>query len=362
MPVGTWFGTEFDVPHPVSELPTVVSGGQQGALCVVDQLVRGHQIIGRAVGDPATIGLKVRPVRRPVRVAVTLQLDDAGTRWWANRVKPAPAQPERPRLVVLSSQGRVRGAAVLARRQGWLRAGGSIQTVTFTLGADELGDDDLLLVELSAPRVDLPDWAAHRFSARSAIGLRIDRVRLDPLPDAQPLPPGVPDAEPLPPGVPDAEPLPPGVPDAEPLPPGPTGTGCPFLVVPPDGPADHRVGVGTVPPAPPLPRNPTRSYAKRKPARAALKVLRTARRAAGRASAEATGDRVRADDLTIHAVDLVDGTPVPVEVTGRHGEILDLRLPADRNGPVLLGITERGGFRRERTARQLACRFEDGTP
>ncbi|MFY1705355.1 hypothetical protein ACN28G_27150 [Micromonospora sp. WMMA1923] len=328
MPVGTWFGTEFDVPHPVSELPTVVSGGQQGALCVVDQLVRGHQIIGRAVGDPATIGLKVRPVGLPVRVAVTLQLDDAGTRWWANRAKPDPAQPERPRLVVLSSQGRVRGAAVLARRQGWLRAGGSIQTVTFTLGADELGDDDLLLVELSAPRVDLPDWAADRFSARSAIGLRIDRVRLDPLP----------------------------CPDQ--LPPGPAGTGCPFLVVPPEGPADRRIGVGTVPPAPPLPRNPTRSYAKRKPARAALKVLRTARRAAGRASAEATGDRVRADDLTVHAVDLVDGTPVPVQVTGRHGEILDLRLPADRRGPVLLGVTEGGEFRRERTARQLACRFE----
>ncbi|KXK58433.1 hypothetical protein AWW66_29820 [Micromonospora rosaria] len=330
MPVGTWFTTDFDVPHPVGDLPAVVTGGQEPTVCVVDQMVRGHQIIGRAVGDPATVGLKVRPAHRPLRVAVSLQLDDAGTRWWGSRVKPDPNQPERPRLVVLSSQGRIRGAAVLARKQGWLRAGGSRETVVFPLAADELGDDDLLLVEMSEPRVDLPEWAAGRFSVSSAIGMRIDRIQLDPLPSTVPVPSPA------------------------------ASTGCPFLVLPADGPDTLRVDVSTVPPAPPVPRNPTRSYTSRKPARAVFKVLRTARRAAGRASAEATGDRVRTDDLTVHGVDLASGAAVPVQVSGRGTQSLDLRLPGDRTGPVLLGVTEQGGHRRERTARQLSCRIVAG--
>ncbi|WP_434742379.1 hypothetical protein [Micromonospora sp. SH-82] len=332
MAVGSWFTTDFDVPHPVGDLPAVVDGGHQPTVCVVDQMVRGHQIIGRAVGDPATVGIKVRPAWQPIRVAVTLQLDDAGTRWWASRVKPDPAQAERPRLVVLSSQGRIRGAAVLARRQGWLRAGGSKETISFELAADELGDDDLLLVEMSDPRIDLPGWADGRFSTSSAIGLRIDRIHLDPLPTTEPPPPSA------------------------------ATSGCPFLVVPATSPETVRVRVGTVPPAPPVPRNPTRSYAKRKPARAVLKVLRTARRAAGRASAEAGGDRVRPDDLTVDAVDLTTGAAVPVRIVDRGAHTLDLRLPTDREGPVLLGVTEPGGHRRERTARQLDCRFDGGTP
>jgi hypothetical protein len=332
MPVGAWFRTEYDDPQPVGELPTVVSGGHQPTLGLVDQVVRGHQIIGRAVGDPATVGLRVRPAGGPVRVAVSLQLDDAGTRWWAGRVKPDPAQPERPRLVVVTSQGRIRGAAVLARKQGWLRAGGSKDTVVFDLAAEELGAEDLLLVELSDPRVALPGWAAERFSVRSAIGLRIDRIQLDPHPST------------------------------EPVPAVPPGSGCPFLILPPDGPETLRVQVWTVPPAPPVPRNPTRPYTSRKPARAVFKVLRTARRAAGRASAEATGDRVRIEELTVHGVDLATGAAVPVEVTGRHPEGLDLRLPGQRGGPVLLGVVEPGGHRRERTARQFSCRIVAGTP
>ncbi|ASW55277.1 hypothetical protein CIK06_15515 [Plantactinospora sp. KBS50] len=262
---------------------------------------------------------------RAVRVAVTVSLDDTATRWWTDRVRPARSQAERPRLVLVRSQGRLRGAVVLARRQGWRNGAGSAATVSFDLDPAELADG-LLAVELAGPAVPLPDWAAGRLSRNGVLGLRIDRVTVRPATGAAPAGP---------------------VPEAH----------SALVVVPAGRTAEGlRLRAYRVPPAPPPPRTPGNRWTRQKPARAVFKVSRLARRVAGRAGAAVTPPAARPGRLGGHAVDLATGAAVPVTLRRTGADRYDVRLAAAAAGPVLLGLVDPAGVRRERSARQPAWR------
>lgn len=356
MPVGAWFATDFDVPAEVLTLPAEVTSGQQGGVCVVDQVVRGTGIVGRISGDFGAVALKVRADGQPVRVAVVVHLDELATRWWSDRVRPGRNEPERPRVVLVRSQGRVRGAALLARRQGWLGAAGAQATVEFDLAAQELDHDGLLVVELGEPQ--LPGWAVPGLSARGALGLRINRISVRPQPHptaGTPSPAAAPTlgAE-APPGA--SSPQPGKLPGTSPQPDKLTGdgvgeaeTGCPFAVV---GAGETLFGLVSqiVAPAPPTPRSPTNRWTRRKPARAAFKALRISRRMAGRAAATVTPHR-RPVVGGVHAADLTTGEPLGIEILDSAGPVLRLRLTAPAPGPVLIGVADAPSV--------LSCRVVD---
>lgn len=305
--IGAWFATDYDAAPTVIELPVDVDSGRDEGVCIVDQVVRGTGIVGRVTGDYGAVGLKVRSPGVATRVTVVVHLDELATRWWSDRVRPPRLAPELPRLVLVRAQGELRGAAVLARRQGLRRAGGAKATVEFDLTADELDGDGLLMVELAEP--PRPAWTAGRIAARSALGVRIDRISVR----AQ-------------------EPT-----TANTAPTDPTG--CDLAVLAPNPPERIRLEVSAVPPAPPLPRSPSNRWTRRKPARAGFKVLRAARRAGTRVVAEVSKSRPGAG-LGVHAVDLLTGVPVEVDIVRQRPGCLDLRLAGPVEGPVLIGLDD----------------------
>jgi hypothetical protein len=254
-------------------------------------------------GDFGAVALKIRGTGKPVHVRVDIQLDELSTRWWSDRVRPPRYAPERPRLVLVRAQGEIRGAAVLARSQGWRRAGSAQASVEFDLAADDLDRDGLLVVELAESR--RPSWSDNRVSARSALGLRIDTIVVREI----------------------------GSPTAA----GFKPTGCDLAVLQPGGPTSFRLDVSSVPQAPPVPRSPSTTLTRRRPARAAFKLTRIARRAAIRAAAQAAPERP-GNGLGVLAADLRTGAPVPVEIVGRRPGSLDVRLAAPPEGPVLIGL------------------------
>ena len=328
MAIGAWFATDFDEAQTTLSLPAEVTGGQEPGVSVVDQVVRGTGIVGRVTGDFGAVAITIRTDDRWVRVTVALSVDEVAARWWADRVKPAPGTAERPRLVTVRCQGAIRGAAVLARRQGRLRAGSGSAVVEFDLPPADLPPSTqdgggLLVVEVSEPGA-LPEWAAGRFSPDSAIGLRIDRISVRPLPS-----------------------------DAIDRTDAPAG-GCAFVVIGPGEPREVRLNLAAVLPAPPVPRSPTNRWTRRKPARAAAKVLRVARRVAGWVAAEPSSTR-RVGRPDVHGFDLVAGEPVAVEVVARDARAVDVRLAGRPAGPVLLGLVDRRAGHRERTTHRLAC-------
>lgn len=307
MAIGTWFRTEHDVPAHVLDLPVEITSGKDPGICILDQVVRGTGIVGRVTGDFGAVALKVRGTGRPMHVSVTVHLDEVATRWWSDRVKPPRNVPELPRLVVLRSQGLIRGAALLARRQGWRRAGGSKITIEYDLTAEELDADGLLLIELAEP--PRPPWVEGRLTPRSALGVRIDRICVQPAAD------------------PDSS----GDSAAN--------SGCDLAVFQPGVTGDFRVDALSVPPAPPLPRSPSNRWTRRKPARAGFKAVRLAQRVATRATAKALPARA-GNGLDLLAVDLVTGEPAAVEVLKRRPGGLDVRLPEPAAGPVLIGLSQ----------------------
>jgi hypothetical protein len=310
--IGTWFQTAYDEPRRVLGLPAEITGGQDDVICIVDQVVRGTGIVGRVTGDFGAVAVKLPGVGRPVQVRVDLQLDDLSTRWWSDRVRPPRNEPERPRVVLLRVQGTIRGAAVLARRQGWRGAASAHATLDFTLAADEI--DGLLVVEVA--EAELPPWSARRVSARSALGLRIDTIL-----------------------VRETDPT---------TAPAPSRTGCDLAVLQPGDPADFRLEISTAALAPPVPRSPVTPLTKRKPSRAAFKALRIARRAAVRARSETLPDRPDSG-IGVLAADLGSGVPIAVEIVSRRTGSLDLRLAAPPEGPVLIGL--------DRAHPGLSCRI-----
>ncbi|GAB1644791.1 hypothetical protein [Krasilnikovia sp. MM14-A1259] len=306
--IGTWFRTDFDGPRDVVDLPVEAAAGRDPALCIVDQVMRGTGILGRVTGEFGAVALRLRGTAAPVRVTVELHLDELGTRWWSDRVRPPRTDPERPRLVLVRAQGQIRGAALLARRQGWRAAAGARATVAFDLPAGELDGDGVLVVELAEP--PRPSWARTRFSSGSAVGLRIDRITVRPAPAPTAVVPAPSDG----------------------------ASGCDLALLPPGAAGVFRLDVAAVPPAPPVPRSPSNRWTRQMPSRAGFKVLRIARRAALRALALAlpVPPPGRPD---VFAADLCTGADVGVEVVARRPRGLDLRLTEAAAGPVLLGLT-----------------------
>jgi hypothetical protein len=313
--IGAWFATDYDVAPAVIELPVDVTSGRHEGVCIVDQVVRGTGIVGRVTGDYGAVGLKVSSPGYATRVTIQVQLDELATRWWSDRVRPSITAPELPRLVLVRAQGELRGAALLARRQGLRRAGSAKATVSFDLTAAELDGDGLLMVELAEP--PRPAWTSGRIAARAALGVRIDTISV------RPQQPSAAD-------------------DSRSDP-----SGCDLALLPANPPERFRLEVGPVPPAPPLPRSPSTRLTRRKPARAGFKVLRAARRAGTRVVAEVAKSRP-GPGLSVHAVDLQTGAEVPVEVLSHGSGHVDLRLAGPAAGPVLLGL--------EQGDRGLSCR------
>lgn len=301
--IGSYFATRYDEARHTLDLPVEVTSGRDDALCIVDQVIRGVAIVGRVTGDYGAVALKVRGTGRPVRVTVTVQLDELSTRWWSDRVKPPRLTPERPRLVLIRAQGNIKGAALLARRQAWRRASSTTAEVGFDLAADELDRDGLLVIELAEP--ERPAWTHGRVSQRSALGLRIDRITVRE--------------------------------QGPPVPFSYRPTGCDLALLPPDGPSAFRLDVNTVEYAPPLPRTPSGKITRRKPARAVFKAGRLARRVAVSAGSRVVKERP-GGDLSIVAADLSTGTPIEATVVARRAGSVDVQLDRPSGVPVLIGL------------------------
>jgi hypothetical protein len=303
--IGSYFATKFDEPRHTLELPVEVTSGRDEGLIIVDQVIRGTAIVGRATGDFGAVALKVHGTGKPVHVTITIQLDDMSTRWWSDKVRPPRLTPERPRLVLVRAQGDLKGAALLARRQAWRRASNSTAVIGFDLTADELDRDGLLVVELAeAPR---PSWVEGRLSRQSALGLRIDRITVREQGDGEPVRFSY------------------------------RQTGCDLALLPPDGPSSFRLDVNTVEYAPPLPRTPTGKITRRTPARAVFKAGRMARRVAVSAGSRVNPDRPGVA-LGVLAADLSTGEPVDVAIVARRLGSLDLELDPRPGVPVLVGL------------------------
>ncbi|MFI7539878.1 hypothetical protein [Actinoplanes sp. NPDC049599] len=388
--IGAWFGTDHDVAPAVIELPVDVTSGRDPGICIVDQVVRGTGIVGRVTADHGAVGLKVRSPGVATRVTVEIQLDETSTRWWSDRVRPPRTAPELPRLVLIRAQGELRGAALLARRQGLRRAGSAKAVVTFDLTAAELDGDGLLMIELAEP--PRPEWATGRIAARPALGVRIDKisVRAHPSPTAAPgpadvdAPAGVPAATASARNRPESGGNNPAAPSAGPAAPsagpaapsagpaaasagpaaasagpaaasagpaaasaGPAApgfavlgsgpTGCDMALLPAGASGMFRLEVSAVPPAPPVPLSPAHKLTRRRPARAGFKVLRAARRAGTRVLAGVVQSRP-ASVRGVHGFDLAAGVPVALEVGQPRPGVFELKLAGPAGGPVLLGL------------------------
>ncbi|BBH65830.1 hypothetical protein ACTI_25150 [Actinoplanes sp. OR16] len=295
MTVGAWFRTDFDEPSVPASLPMELTTGMHPSVTIVDQMVRGRGIIGRITGDFGAVAVKVAGTGGPVRVTVSIGLDEVSTRWWADRVRPSRTTPELPRLVVLRAQGTIRGGAVLARRQGWRGAASAEAVLAFDLAEGELDADGLLLVELG--ETPPPSWATGRLSTRPVVGLRFNSIAVRE--SSSPAPVSLAEGS----------------------------TGCDFAVLQPGADATHHLVTSPVPAAPPLPLTPRNKLTRRRPARAAFKAARAARRVAYRAMP------VRPGPLSgVMAADVLTGTPIDVVVTGD-----EIRLPGPVDSPVLIG-------------------------
>ncbi|MEU8240718.1 hypothetical protein AB0C07_20940 [Actinoplanes missouriensis] len=295
MSVGLWFRTDFDEPSVPAGLPLELTTGMHPSVTIVDQMVRGRGIIGRVTGDFGAVAVKVAGTGGPVRVAVSIGLDEVSTRWWADRVRPSRTTPELPRLVTLRAQGRIRGSAVLARRQGWRGAASSEAVLEFDLAEGELDGDGLLMIELG--ETPPPSWAAGRLSGRPVVGLRFNRITVRESTGPEPTRGSN------------------------------TPTGCDFAVLQPGASPVQRLVTQPVPAAPPLPLTPRNKLTRRRPARAAFKAARAARRVAYRAMPARPGPL-----SGVLAADVMTGEPIAVELSGD-----EIRLPGPVEAPVLVG-------------------------
>jgi hypothetical protein len=178
---GRWFGmdTEFDRPAARLAVPGAVESGRRPELRLDDGLARGDGVVGRFEASPALVAVKLAPVRGDVTVTVRLAADEDTAAWWERRVPVTvrPRSPHEPRLLRVRSQGRTRGAVVLARRP-WDFALRGRARFAFRLTPDELPDDGILIVELADVTRDLPASLAATLAPHAAVGVRLDAIEL----------------------------------------------------------------------------------------------------------------------------------------------------------------------------------------
>lgn len=169
------FDTAFDrVIEPLA-LPGQLSSGAASQLTTVDGLVRGIACIGRFITSPALLGVKVRPTDRPVRVTAHLCFDSMSLDWWEERTPmEGPFRgASTPRLLLVRSQGKARGAVLLIRQaadSGTATAG----VVSFDLRPEELTAEGLFVLEVVSIDKGRPAWAPA--VSLGSIGIRLDLI------------------------------------------------------------------------------------------------------------------------------------------------------------------------------------------
>lgn len=178
--------TDFDRPVPRLPVPGALTSGGQPQLQLVDGLMRGDGVVGRFETSPALVAVKLAPVAAPVRVTVHLAADDDTATWWERRVPEnvAPRSPHAARLLRVRSQGRTRGAVLLARRVEDFRLRARTR-LSFDLTPHELPSDGFLIVEVSDVRRPLPETIADTLAPHPGVGVRLDAIELAPVPGSR---------------------------------------------------------------------------------------------------------------------------------------------------------------------------------
>ncbi|MEV6695197.1 hypothetical protein AB0M35_27365 [Micromonospora sp. NPDC051196] len=349
---GALFATEFDEPAPPRELPAVFTSGGDPEVLVADQTARGAAIVGRVQGASGAVMLKIRTGGRPVRVRVNLHVDAATQAAWSRAVIPGRGVRELPRLIMVRAQGTARAAALLSRRRGRLRMVEAHAWVEFDLGAQEMGADELLIIELAD--AGLPPWAASALSPLAAVGVRINRVEVTavegpadnlggpPLDGASAQLAGLVSAG--------------GLVGARGRTEGPARSR--FVVLNAAGSTVRcrlRTTVASVPPE--AFRHPTQPWLRRQQGQTVLKAVRVAKRGAGYALFEASPFTrpPDADRLVVRATHLVDGTDCPLRTTPAGPDLLDVLVERAGDGPVLLGLADPTAERARRRVSDIAC-------
>lgn len=175
------FGTDFDEPSPALEVPCKVEAGQCPEVKVVDRFTRGVDIVGRFALEPSLLGLKVDPGEAPVRVRVQFGVDETTDEWWDRRTPQDTVRKDTAtaRLFLLRSQARTRAAVALAAPD-MTPDGPARAQVEFDLEPGAVSADGLLILEVVQPP-ELPQWAADRVMPYAPVGVRVDRIWLDPV-------------------------------------------------------------------------------------------------------------------------------------------------------------------------------------
>lgn len=352
---GARFATEFDEPAAPRELPAVFTSGGAPEVLVADQMMRGSAIVGRVQGRAGAVMLKVRSAGLPVRVRVNLHVDGATQAAWSRAVVPGRGMRELPRLIMVRAQGRARAAALISRQRGRLRMVEAHAWVEFDLGAEETGDDHLLIIELADAA--LPPWAAPALSPLAAVGVRINQVEVTAIegPDdvggrrlggAPAQLAGLVSAG--------------GLVGAKGRTEGPARSR--FVVLNANGSTVRcrlRTTVASVPPA--AFRQPTQPWLRRRQGQTVLKAVRVAQRGAGYALFEASPFTrpPDADRLVVRATHLVDGTDCPVRTSAAGPDLLDVLVERVGAGPVLLGLTDPATETVRPRVSEIACQVAE---
>jgi hypothetical protein len=174
--------TEFDRPVLPLQVPGVASRGDTPSLFILDGASRGPRRLARVARRAALVGLQLEPPTTPVRVHVTLLVDDLSTALWRSAhlvdIAVMPDEHHRHRLVRVGLQGRTRAGVLLDRQPGDVEP--SRQRLSFDLTPEELGDVGLLVLSLDVP-TDPPAWLARDLLEDGLAGVCIGRVGVEPL-------------------------------------------------------------------------------------------------------------------------------------------------------------------------------------
>ncbi|WP_188189303.1 hypothetical protein [Nonomuraea sp. SYSU D8015] len=164
--------TELDQVILPAIPPAHVLSGQLAALQVTDRLHRGRQIVGR-FETSGLAGFKIAAQGRPLRVQMTVSVDELSVSGWHTGTTGPPSSL--PRLVQIRSQGRLRQCVLLRGRRAHAH-------VAFDLPAEEIPDDGLISVEaldiMEGDGVcdEVRRAVAGRVMPDGAAGLRIDKI------------------------------------------------------------------------------------------------------------------------------------------------------------------------------------------